>query len=171
MERSDLPTVDPSRIPPHLHQARAGALPLPAQCLPPTLTSAPAVYATPAQGAAPGPSGAALPGVPELESQGQPPPPGAPPRPPAGAARTGPPGAAQTGRAARRVVRRWSAVAAARWRVPLAALCPGGAARVGVHQACGRPGSGLQRGGSGVPSWRSVSSPRIFACILHICTV
>jgi len=39
MERSDLPTADTSRTPPHLHQARAGALPLPAQCLPPTLTS------------------------------------------------------------------------------------------------------------------------------------
>jgi len=81
MERSDLPTADTSRTPPHLHQARAGALPLPAQCLPPTLTSAPAVHATPAQGAAPGPSGAALPGVPALERQG-------------------PPLAAQTGRAA-----------------------------------------------------------------------
>jgi len=30
MERSDLPTADTSRTPPHLHQARAGALPLPA---------------------------------------------------------------------------------------------------------------------------------------------
>ena len=49
MERSDLPTADPSRTPPHLHQARAGAWPLPAQCLPLTLTSAPAVHAPPAQ--------------------------------------------------------------------------------------------------------------------------
>ena len=40
MERSDLPTADPSRTPPHLHQARAGAWPLPAQCLPLPLTSA-----------------------------------------------------------------------------------------------------------------------------------
>jgi hypothetical protein len=109
MERSDLPTADTSRTPPHLHQARAGAVSLPAQCLPLTLTSAPAVHATPAQGAAPGPSGAARPGVP---------------------ARPGPP--------ARR----------AAW-----------------------PCSGLQRGGGGVPSWRSVSSPRIFACILHVCAV
>jgi len=84
MERSDLPTVDTSRTPPHLHQARAGALPLPAQCLPLTLTSAPAVHATPAQGAAPGPSGAALPGVPARESEGQPLQPGKPHRLPAG---------------------------------------------------------------------------------------
>ena len=74
MERSDLPTAAPSA--PYLHQARAGALPLPAQCLPPTLIGAPAVHAMPAQGAAPGPAGAALPGVPSLASQGQPPPPG-----------------------------------------------------------------------------------------------
>jgi len=55
MERSDLPTADTSRTPPHLHQARAGAFSLPAQCLPLTLASAPAGHATPAQGAAPGP--------------------------------------------------------------------------------------------------------------------
>lgn len=93
MERSDLPTADTSRTPPHLHQARAGAVSLPAQCLPLTRTSAPAVHAPPAPGAAPGPSGAALPGVPALASQGQPLQPGEPPRPPAGAARTGPPSA------------------------------------------------------------------------------
>src|SRR5712691_11964463 len=86
MERSDLPTADTSRTPPHLHQARAGAVSLPAQCLPLTLTSARAAYAPPAQGAAPGPSGAAL---------------------------TGLPLAAQTGRAVSRAPRRWSAGAAA----------------------------------------------------------
>jgi hypothetical protein len=59
MERSDFPTADFSRTLPHLHQARAGAWPLPAQCLPPTRTSAPAVHATPAPGAEPGRSGAA----------------------------------------------------------------------------------------------------------------
>jgi len=68
MEQCDLPTVDPSRTSPHLHQARAGAVFLPAQCLPPTFTSAPAVHATPAPGAAPGPSGAARPGVPALRA-------------------------------------------------------------------------------------------------------
>jgi hypothetical protein len=56
MERSDLPTADPSRTPPHLHQARAGAVCLPAQCLPLTLASALVGHAPPAQGAAPMPS-------------------------------------------------------------------------------------------------------------------
>jgi hypothetical protein len=74
------------RPPPPRRQARAGAVSLPAQCLPPTLTSAPAVHAPPAPGAAPGPSGAAL---------------------------TGLPLAAQTGRVVSRAPRRWSAGAAA----------------------------------------------------------
>jgi len=110
MERSDLPTADTSRTPPAPGTFRAalplqrdtGALPLPAQCLPPTLTNAPAVHAPPAPGAASGPSGAALPGGPARERQGQPPPSGAPPRPPAGAARTGPPPAALPARRHRR---------------------------------------------------------------------
>jgi len=51
------------RPPPPRRQARARAVPLPAPCLPLTRTSAPAAHATPAQGAALGPSGAALPGI------------------------------------------------------------------------------------------------------------
>ena len=64
MERSDLPTADTCRTPSQLHQARAGAVFLPAQCLPLTLAHAPAVHETPSPGAAPGPFRAALTGLP-----------------------------------------------------------------------------------------------------------
>jgi len=72
------PTLVSSALP---LQHDTGAVSLPEQCLPLTLTSAPAVHAMPAQGAAPGLSGAARLGVPARERQVQPPP-GEPPRPP-----------------------------------------------------------------------------------------
>jgi hypothetical protein len=92
-------------------QARARAVSLPAQCPPPPRTSAPAVHAPPASGAAPGPAGAARPGGPALESPGQLLPPGEPPRLRAGADRSAAGGA--RGRAASRAPQRWSAGTAA----------------------------------------------------------
>jgi hypothetical protein len=164
------------RPPPPRRQARARAVPLPAPCLPPTLTSAPAVHAPPVLGAAPGPSGperrwhalearAARPGVPARASQGQPPP-GAPPRPPAGAARTGPPlaglpgvpcGCKKPGRPlapVRGLARRREAGAARCRRQPLPLLRPPRRRRADRsadrRRACPRPQTRPARQRSGV---------------------
>jgi len=126
-------------------------LPLPAPCLPPTHTSAPAVHAPPAPGAAPGPAGAARPGGPARARPGQPPP-GAPPRPPAGAVRSGPP--PPSGKRA--------AVAAARRRVPHSAVlraAPAGRPR--------RAGGAARAGGTAGRRWGGAAGEAARKCRLN----